>query len=185
MLVPALLHGGRAGRRFHRTARTLNSGYVNAPEATLRAWRNGWFHTGDAFYRDEQGRYFFVDRLKDSIRRRGENVSSLEVEKVVLQYPGILDAAAIPVPSGYAEDEVMVVVQTMSGGRIDPVGLIDFLIPKMAHFMVPRYVRIMAELPKTQTNKVQKTRLREEGITSDTWDREQAGIILKREQLAT
>ena len=164
---------------------SLNSGYVNAPEASLRAWRNGWFHTGDAFYVDGQGRYFFVDRLKDSIRRRGENISSLEVEKVVLQHPGILDAAAVPVPSDDAEDEVMIVVQPRPGGRIDAFELIDFLVPKMAHFMVPRYVQIMDELPKTETNKVRKTRLREQGVTADTWDRVRAGIVLKREKLAT
>ena len=86
---------------------SLKQRYVNAPEATLGAWRNGWFHTGDAFYRDDEGRFFFVDRMKDSIRRKGENISSLEVEKVVLQHPDIVDAAAIPVPSGYSEDEVM------------------------------------------------------------------------------
>lgn len=164
---------------------SLNSGYVNAPEATLSAWRNGWFHTGDAFYRDAQGRFFFVDRMKDSIRRRGENISSLEVEKVVLQHPDILDAAAIPVPSDYSEDEVMVVVQPRPGNSVEPLGLIDFLVPKMAHFMIPRYVRIMDELPKTPTNKVRKTALREQGVTPDTWDREQAGIILRRERLVT
>ena len=164
---------------------SLNSGYVNAPAASLRAWRNGWFHTGDAFYMDGQGRYFFVDRLKDSIRRRGENISSLEVEKVVLQHPGILDAAAVPVPSDDAEDEVMIAVQPRPGDPIDAFELIDFLIPKMAHFMIPRYARIMDELPKTETNKVRKTRLREEGVTADTWDRERAGIELKREKLAT
>ena len=164
---------------------SLNSGYVNAPEATLKAWRNGWFHTGDAFYRDEGNRFFFVDRMKDSIRRRGENISSLEVEKAVLAHPDVLDAAAIPVPSGYSEDEVMVVVQPRLGGSVDALALIEFLVPKLAHFMVPRYVRIMDELPKTPTNKVQKTALREQGITADTWDREQAGIILKRDRLTT
>ena len=164
---------------------SMNSGYVNAPEATARAWRNGWFHTGDAFYKDDAGRYFFVDRIKDSIRRRGENISSLEVEKVVLQFPDVLDAAAIPVPSHYSEDEVMIVVQARPGRRIAPAALIEFLIPRMAHFMVPRFVRLMDELPKTPTNKVQKTQLREQGITPDTWDREGAGIVLKRDRLAS
>ena len=162
---------------------SLNSGYVNAAEATVAAWRNGWFHTGDAFYQDAEGGYHFVDRLKDSIRRRGENISSLEVEKVVLQHPDVLDAAAIPVPSSYSEDEVMIVVEAKPNRSIDCGELIDFLIPKLAHFMVPRYVRI-ANLPKTPTNKVQKTLLREQGVTEDTWDREEAGIILKRERLA-
>jgi crotonobetaine/carnitine-CoA ligase len=162
----------------------LNSGYVRNAEATVEAWRNGWYHTGDAFRKDDNGRYFFVDRIKDSIRRRGENISSLEVEKVVLQYPDVLDAAVIPVPSEFSEDEVMTVVQPKPGRTIDPVDLIEFLVPQMAHFMVPRYVRYMDALPKTPTNKVQKTRLRKEGVTDDTWDREAAGIRLKREKLS-
>ena len=162
---------------------SLNSGYVNAPEATARAWRNGWFHTGDGFYKDAEGRYFFVDRLKDSIRRRGENISSIEVEQVVLGYNDVLDAAAIPVPSDFAEDEVMVVVQPKQGCTIRSEDLIEYLIPKMAHFMVPRYIRYMDALPKTPTNKVQKALLREQGVTADTWDRERAGIVLKREKL--
>jgi carnitine-CoA ligase len=162
---------------------SLNSGYVNAAEETAKAWRNGWFHTGDGFYKDTEGRYFFVDRLKDAIRRRGENISSLEVEQVVLAHPDVLDAAAIPVPSELSEDEVMVVVQPKSGRTIDPVALIGFLTERMAHFMVPRYVRCMEALPKTPTNKVQKALLREQGVTADTWDREAAGIVLKRQRL--
>ena len=103
---------------------------------------------------------------------------------MVLQHPRVLDAAAVPVPSDHSEDEVMIVVQPRPGSDVDPLELIDFLIPKMAHFMVPRYVRIMAELPKTETNKVRKTGLREQGVTADTWDRERAGIVLRREKLA-
>jgi carnitine-CoA ligase len=159
---------------------SLNSGYVNAPHETAKAWRNGWFHTGDGFYKDAEERYFFVDRLKDAIRRRGENISSLEVEQAVLGMPEILDAAAIPVPSDFSEDEVMIVVEPRPGCTVDPVAMIEFLIPRMAHFMVPRYVRVMAALPKTPTNKVQKAVLREQGVTTDTWDRERAGIVLKR-----
>jgi len=162
---------------------SMSHGYVGNPQATAAAWRNGWFHTGDAFYRDADGRFFFVDRMKDAIRRRGENISSQEVEKVVLTYPGIVDAAAIPVPSEYQEDEVMIVVQPREGCGVDMHDLIAHLAARMAHFMVPRYVRVLAEMPRTATNKVQKPLLREQGVTSDTWDREAAGLILKRERL--
>ncbi len=163
---------------------SMSHGYLNNPEATAAAWRNGWFHTGDAFYRDAAGSYFFVDRIKDAIRRRGENISSFEVEKVVLQHPGIADAAAVPVPSDMGEDDVLIVVQPRPGCTVDPAQLIGFLSPRMAHFMVPRYVRVLGELPRTPTDKVRKPLLREQGITADTWDREAAGIVIRRERLS-
>src|SRR5262249_54835403 len=158
-------------------------GYHQAPEATARAWRNGWFHTGDAFRVDAEGNYFFVDRMKDAIRRRGENISSFEVETEVAAHPKVREAAAVAVPSEFAEDEVMVAVAPVAGEKLDPRELIEFLIPRMAHFMVPRFVRILPELPKTPTQKVQKHLLRSEGITQDTWDREKAGIRVKREKV--
>ncbi len=161
---------------------TLSHGYNKDPEATARAWRNGWFHTGDAFRRHADGTYEFVDRLKDAIRRRGENISSFEVEAVVNTHPEVQETAAIPVPSEHGEDEVMIVVASKPGRSVAPAELIAFLIPRMAHFMVPRYVRIVDSLPKTPTAKVQKTILREAGRTPDTWDREAAGMILRRER---
>ncbi len=160
----------------------LNHGYYRDPEATVRAWRNGWFHTGDAFRRDPDGSYHFVDRLKDAIRRRGENISSFEIEVVVSDHPSVRECAAIPVASEHGEDEVMVVLAPQPGAVIDPVELVEFLRPRMAHFMVPRYVRVMDSLPRTPTEKVQKTGLREAGITSDTWDREAAGMRLRRDR---
>lgn len=163
----------------------LSHGYNNNPEATAAAWRNGWFHTGDLFYRDESGNYFFVDRAKDAIRRRGENVSSFEVENEVLSHPDIREAAAIGVPSPLGEDEVMVVIAPVPGRAIDPAALIEFLRPRMAHFMIPRYIRVMDALPKTPTEKVQKHLLRDEGITADTWDREDAGIRITRDKIGT
>jgi carnitine-CoA ligase len=162
----------------------INHGYYKNPEATARAWRNGWFHTGDAFRRDAEGNYYFVDRLKDAIRRRGENISSFEVEVVVNEHPAVQECAAIPVPSEHGEDDVMVVLAAKPGRTVDPVELIEFLAPRMAHFMVPRYIRIIDALPKTPTTKVQKTGLRDAGVTDDTWDREAHGVKLKREQLA-
>ena len=161
----------------------MTTGYNGMAEATAKAWRNGWFHTGDVFRKDAQDNYFYVDRAKDAIRRRGENISSLEVEREVLAHPAVQEAGAIPAPNPGGEDDVMVVVALKPGVVIDPAELLQFLIPRMAHFMVPRYVRIVAALPKTPTNKIQKAELRKEGITADTWDRDTAGIVVKRERL--
>jgi len=162
---------------------TLSHGYHRNPEATARAWRNGWFHTGDAFRRDAEGNYFFVDRLKDAIRRRGENISSYEVEAAILADPAILEAAAVGVPSELGEEEVLVVVVAKPGQEIDPVAMIHALAGRLPHFMVPRYVRTVEALPKTPTAKVQKQALRAEGLTGETWDREAAGVRLRRERL--
>jgi crotonobetaine/carnitine-CoA ligase len=162
---------------------SMNHGYHNNPEATARAWRNGWFHTGDAFRRDVAGNFFFVDRLKDAIRRRGENISSFEVEAELMAHPDVQEAAAVGVPSEFGEDDVLAVVAPVAGRTIDPAGMLRFLLPRMAHYMVPRYVRILPALPKTPTQKVQKNLLRADGVTPDTWDREAAGIRVKRERL--
>ena len=161
----------------------ISHGYAGNPVATGVAWRNGWFHTGDGFKRDAGGNFYFVDRLKDAIRRRGENISSFEVESEVLAYPAIREAAAIAVKSEIAEDEVCAVVAIKEGEALDPAGLIEFLRPRMAHFMVPRYVRVVEALPRTPTAKIEKVKLRAEGLTTDTWDREAAGIVVKREKI--
>jgi len=162
----------------------LNHGYNANPEATAAAWRNGWFHTGDAFRVDADGNYFFVDRFKDAIRRRGENVSSFEVELEVAAHPAVREAAAVAVPSEFGEDDILVAVSLAEGRRLDPAELLAFLTPRMAHFMVPRYIRIIDDLPKTPTRKVEKYLLRQSGITPDTWDREKAGIQIRRNKLA-
>ena len=161
----------------------LNSGYYKNPEATAKAWRNGWFHTGDGFRKDTEGYYFFVDRIKDSIRRRGENISSFEVEAEVQAHPDVNEAAAIGVPSEFGEDEVMVFVTPVAGRSVDPEDLITFLLPRVPHFMVPRYVQIIDEFPKTPTQKIQKHILREHVKLDDAWDREAAGIRVKREKV--
>jgi carnitine-CoA ligase len=174
---------GAIGEMLVRTDRpwAMNSGYNRNPEATAAAWANGWFHTGDAFRRDADGYFYFVDRVKDAIRRRGENISSFEVEVEVCAHPDVREAAAIAVPSEYSEDEVMVVVAPVPGRTITHEDLAAFLIRQMPYFMVPRYIRIMDELPKTPSAKVLKVDLRQEGITHDTWDREKAGMRVRRE----
>ncbi len=161
----------------------MNHGYAGNAEATAAAWRNGWFHTGDGFRMDASGEFFFVDRLKDAIRRRGENISSFEVESEVLAYPAIREAAAVAVKSDVAEDEVMAIVALKEGEAFDPADLIEFLRPRMAHFMIPRFVRVVEALPRTPTAKIEKVKLRVEGLTPDTWDREKAGIEIKREKV--
>lgn len=163
---------------------TLNAGYHDNPEATAAAWRNGWFHTGDYVRRDAEGNIFFVDRVKDVIRRRSENISSSEVELEVRAFAAVQDAAAIGVRAD-GDDEVLVVVTAVPGRTIDPKALIDFLVPRMPHFMVPRFVRIVNELPKTHTNRVQKPALREIGLLDSDWDRVSAGIVLRGQRLAT
>lgn len=162
---------------------SITPGYHKMPEATLEVWRNGWFHTGDLFRQDQDGNYFYVDRRKDSIRRRGENISSQEVENVVLTYPSVGDCAAVAVPSEESEDEVLVVITEKPGEHVDPPELLEFLRDKMAHFMLPRFIRIVDALPLTPTNKVRKNVLREQGVTPDTWDRQAAGVVVKREKL--
>jgi len=164
---------------------TVFKEYLGNPKATAEAWRNGWFHTGDMVRRDDAGRFYFVDRKKDAIRRRGENISSLEIEIEVAAFADVREVAAYGVDLPGGEQEVMVCVSPQPGVEVDPKALIEFLIPRMAHFMVPRYVRVEAELPKTPTNKIQKVDLRSQGVTNLTWDREAAGIRLRREKLSS
>src|SRR5687767_4216563 len=115
----------------------MNAGYFGMPEATAIAWRNGWFHTGDAFRQDAEGNYYFVDRVKDAIRRRGENISSFEVEAYVNGHPEVAECAAVGVPSEFGEDEVKVCVVRAEGSDVTPEALIEFLAPDMPRFMVP------------------------------------------------
>jgi crotonobetaine/carnitine-CoA ligase len=163
---------------------TTSLGYINQPEANARAWRNGWFHTGDLLYRDEAGDFFFVDRLKDAIRRRGENISSVELESEVYRFPGVGEVAAVGVPSEDGEEEVLVAVApSVAATVIDPEALVRFLIPRMPHYMVPRYVRVMPSLPKTPTNKIRKVEIRQQGITADCWDRVAHKVEVRRTRL--
>jgi crotonobetaine/carnitine-CoA ligase len=155
-------------------------GYWNHPEWTVQAWRNLWLHTGDMLMRDDDGNLYFVDRLKDAIRRRGENISSMEVEQEINMHPAVLECAVVPVASEETEQEVKAVIVVKAGERAAPEDLIDFLRERMPYFMVPRYIEFASELPKTPTGKIQKYELRSHGITATTWDRVAAGIRLNR-----
>lgn len=178
---------GEVGELLVRTDQPWETslGYLNRPDATAVAWRNGWFHTGDLVKKDSDGNFFFVDRLKDAVRRRGENVSSLEVESEVLSYDAVAEAAVVGMPSELGDEDILVAVVAKPNETIDAEELIEFLIPLMPHYMVPRFVRVMDELPKTATNKLMKYALRDEGVTSDTWDAEAAGIFLKKTRLSS
>jgi crotonobetaine/carnitine-CoA ligase len=172
---------GVAGELTVRAKRPwiLMAGYWNHPEWTVTAWRNLWLHTGDAMMHDGAGNYYFVDRLKDAIRRKGENISSMEVENEISAHPAVLECAVVPAKAADAEDEVFAIVVPRPGARFDPADLVRFLAPRLPHFMVPRYVEIAASLPKTPTGKIQKYSLRERGVTAATWDRVAAGLRLR------
>lgn len=159
---------------------TMMSGYYKMPEATVEAFRNLWFHTGDLGYMDEEGYLYFVGRKKEAIRRRGENISAFEVESIVNRHPAVLESAAIPVPSELGEDEVKIVVVCKEGERLSPEELIRFCEDHMAYFMVPRFVEFRDMLPKTPTQRVEKYKLTEEGSNTQAWDREEAGYKLRR-----
>tara|TARA_B100001142_G_scaffold6476_1_gene6570 strand:+ start:5637 stop:7328 length:1692 start_codon:yes stop_codon:yes gene_type:complete len=148
--------------------------YYKMPEKTVSDFRNLWFHTGDLCRMDEDGYIFFMDRVKDYIRRRGENISSFEVENLISTHPSIEESAAIAVKldeqGRHSEDELMIVIVLKENMTLDPTDLIEFLKPIMPKFMIPRFVRFRDSLPKTPTNRVQKVKLRDEGVTKDTWD---------------
>jgi crotonobetaine/carnitine-CoA ligase len=160
---------------------TMFSGYYGKPEATLAAFRNLWFHTGDRAYLDQDGYLFFVDRVKDAIRRRGENISAYEIETVLQGHEAILEAAAVPVPAELGEDDVAVFI-VRSSPALSEREVIDYAVRSMAYFMVPRYVKFVDELPKTPSQKVAKPALREQAKASyrDMWDREAHGIAVDR-----
>ena len=146
-------------------------GYHAMPQATADVWRNQWLHTGDAFRREPDGQFVFLDRIKDAMRRRGENVSSFEVEKEISEHPAVLECAVIAVASDASEDEIKACVVLRDGQPLDAAPLLAFLDERLPYFMVPRYVEFMAELPKTPTAKIRKQQLREAGLNPMTYDR--------------
>lgn len=152
---------------------TSCQGYFDMPEKTVEAFRNLWFHTGDGLKRDEDGWYYFVDRLKDALRRRGENISSYEVEQALSSHPLIGEVAAIGVPADQeaGEDEVMVFIVPEEGAQISPDEVWEYSQKQLPDFAIPRYIHFLQELPKTPSEKVRKIELREMGVASDTNDR--------------
>jgi carnitine-CoA ligase len=154
--------------------------YYGMPDATVRAFRNLWFHSGDRGRVDDDGCFWYVDRMKDAIRRRGENISSWEVEQVLLAHDAIAEAAVVGVPSELTEEEVLAVVVRKPDRPLSPEELLDHCQERLPHFAVPRYVRFTDALPRTPSQRVEKYRLREEGLTTDAWDREAHGYEVQR-----
>jgi len=154
----------------------IMKGYYGEPELTKEALKDGWLHTGDLGYRDEEGFFYFVDRKKDIIRRRGENISSQEVEVVLASHPKVRECAVIPVPSELSDEEVKAYVVPMPGVELDARELFEWCSRRMASFKVPRFIELREALPKTPTGRVAKYLLRQE--------REPKGPCFDREQLA-
>lgn len=167
-----------------KTPWIIMQGYVGMPEATVDAFRNLWFHTGDILKRDPDGYFYFVDRTKDRIRRRGENIASTELEQVIAAHPAVLECAVVAAKSEHAggEDEIKVALVLRPDAVLRPEEFIAWCEDRMPYFAVPRFVEFLAALPKTPTNKLRKHELREKGVSSETWDREATGYKL-REQL--
>ena len=158
------------------------SGYYKMPDATVRDTRNLWLHTGDRGKLDRDGYLYFVDRKKEAIRRRGENISAYEVEMLIARHPSVLEVAAVPVASEMSEDEVMVYVVCRDGCVVSEEEVVRFANQNMAHFMVPRFVYFIDALPKTASEKIEKYKLKTwaEENRLKLWDREAAGLKLER-----
>lgn len=148
----------------------LMGGYWNQPQATLDAWRNLWLHTGDALYRDAQGNHYFVDRTRDVIRRRGENISSMEIENVLNAHDNVRESAVFGVASSLGDQEIMAVVALSNPN--DLKSLADYVAERLPAYMVPRYFEHTDAIPKTESGKIKKFTLRTQGIGPTTWDRE-------------
>jgi len=150
----------------------FSSGYFGLPDKTVEAWRNLWFHTGDRVVRHADGTFTFIDRIKDVIRRRGENISAFEVEQILLAIPGIEAAAVYAVPSDLAEDEVMAALVLKQGTSLTANDIFEICDRELPRYAVPRYLDFLLELPRTENGKIQKFILAERGIAAHTIDRQ-------------
>lgn len=146
--------------------------YHGNPAATELAYRGGWFHTGDLAVMDEEGRFTYAGRKKESMRRRGENISAWEIENVVNRHEAVAESAAHAVPSELGEDDVKLVVVLKPGASVTPEELIDFCTGRMADYAIPAYVEFRDELPKTGTHRIRYAELKEQGVTPTTWRRQ-------------
>lgn len=150
-------------------------GYLNKPAETLAVFADLWYRTGDYARRDADGRYWFTGRKKERIRRRGENISAWEIERVVSDHPAVRDCAAVAHPASAGEDDIRIVLSLQPDGRLAPAELLAWLHGRLPAFMLPRYVEIVDELPYTATAKVEKFRLVSQGLSAGAWDRETPG----------
>jgi len=156
------------------------AGYWNRPDATVEATRNLWFHTGDLGRVDDDGYLFFVDRKKDALRRRGENISSFEMEKTLYGHRALRDVAVHAVPSELGEDDVKITVVLQDDAQLTEEELCRWMAERVPYFAIPRYVEFRDDLPRNPVGRVLKYQLREEGVTPTTWDREAAGVTFER-----
>lgn len=163
---------GEIGELIYRPREhfAMMQGYWNKPEATAEAWRNLWFHTGDLVRQYPDDMIEYIGRKKDSIRRRGENVSAWEVEQACAKHPSVLDVAAIGVPSEVGEEDVAVVVVAVPGASLDPADLLEFVAKDLPRFAVPRYVDVVDGLPKGPSQRIEKGKVRERGLSASAWD---------------
>jgi crotonobetaine/carnitine-CoA ligase len=155
------LPDGRTGELVVRTPIVMK-GYYRDPEQTRGAFRDGWFLTGDLAWRDAEGYFWFVARKKDIIRKRGENISGAELDRVVASHPDVLEAAAIPVPAELGEDEILVAVVPRPGATVTAQGIADWCREHLAPIKIPRFVTIVDSLPHTPTHRVAKFKMRED-----------------------
>jgi len=162
-----------------RAPHTMFSGYLNKPEKTREAWRNDWFHTGDFVTRDADGYYYFVDRKKDIIRRRGENLAPYDVESVLNRHPAVFESVVVGVPSPLGEEDVKAYVQLRPGAPVDAKALFEYCARELPFFMVPQFLEFVAEIPKTANQKSQRYLLRERR-GGEEFDREKLGIVVRR-----
>jgi crotonobetaine/carnitine-CoA ligase len=159
---------------------TISPGYFNDAPATLRSWRNLWFHTGDAGYIDADGWVYFVDRLKDRIRRRAENISSYDIELAASGFPNVKECAAVGVPSSYSmDDDIKLFVVPEAGHKLDPLSLLRHIGGLVPHYMVPRFIEFADQLPRTPTQKLRRAALRQQQHSGRTWDRKSLGQSLR------
>jgi crotonobetaine/carnitine-CoA ligase len=165
-----------------KEAWAFSQGYWEMPDKTFEALRNVWYHTGDALRRDAEGYYYFVDRMRDVIRRRAENISSYDIERVLAEHPAVAECAAVAVPSGIegGEDEIKVCLVLLEGRALVPEAFWAWCDARLPAFAVPRYVEVLAELPRTPNAKIQKYLLRRSGVDA-AWDRVKAGYQLEEE----
>jgi crotonobetaine/carnitine-CoA ligase len=156
------------------------AGYWNRPEATVEVLRNLWFHTGDLGRIDDDGFLYFVDRKKDYLRRRGENISSFEMERAVIAHEAIADVAVHAVASDQGEDDVKVTAVLVVGSELSEADLCRWTAERVPYFAIPRYIEFRADLPRNPVGRVLKYELRDDGVTPTTWDREAAGLNFER-----
>lgn len=158
---------------------TISSGYFRNEQATQDMRRGGWIHTGDLAYRDAQGHFFFTGRKKDSVRRRGENISAWEVERVINQHEAVQECALIGVPNDLGDEDLKLYVRLAAGQPWDPLALVRWCESRMPYYQIPRFIAVIDEFPRTPTQRIRKADLSR--ATDDCWDREASGHVLRRE----